>query len=374
MIVFEFKLKGSKEQFLKIEEAIRTCQFIRNKVLRYWRDNKDSKPKRFDLSKQCKPLSEEFEFCRKLNSMARQASADRAWLSIERFFKKLGKFPKFKKNNRSVTYKTSGWKLSEDRKHITFTDGLEIGRLKLIGSKDLLFYSKESIKRVTLVKRADGYYAQFTINYERKETQEKTGKIIGIDLGLESFLTDSEGNKVDNPRFLRKSETKLKKLQRLVSKRKKGSIRRKKAIQALGKKHLQVSRQRKDFAVKTARELCLSNDKVVLENLQSRNMVRNRCLAKSICDASWRLFRNWLDYFGKVFDREIITIDPKYTSQECSSCGATVKKSLSIRTHVCPHCGYIADRDHNAAINILRRGTAEFTLREKKSSGVLALC
>ena len=123
----------------------------------------------------------------------------------------------------------------------------------------------------------------------------------------------------------------------------------------LARIHLKISRQRKDHAVKLARCVITSNDVVVYEDLRIRNLVKNPCLAKSINDAGWYQFRVWLEYFGKVFKRLTIAVNPAYTSQECSSCGTVVKKSLSTRTHVC-QCGCKLDRDHNAGINILNSG------------------
>ncbi len=121
----------------------------------------------------------------------------------------------------------------------------------------------------------------------------------------------------------------------------------------MSRKHLKVSRQRKDFDVKLARCVVQSNDLVAYEDLMVRNMVRNRKLAKSISDAAWSAFRQWLEYFGKVFGVVMVAVPPHNTSQNCSSCGEIVKKSLSERTHRCPHCRHIQDRDWNAAINIL---------------------
>jgi putative transposase len=125
----------------------------------------------------------------------------------------------------------------------------------------------------------------------------------------------------------------------------------------LGKRHLKISRQRKDHAIKLARYVIKSNDLVAYEDLRIKNMVKNHCLAKSINDASWYQFRVFLEYFGKVFGRVTIAVPPQYTSQECSNCGVIVKKSLSQRTHTCK-CGCVLDRDHNAARNILSRGLA----------------
>ena len=228
--------------------------------------------------------------------------------------------------------------------------------INLVGSRDLNFYQIEQIKRVRLVRRTDGYYAQFCVDVDRREDVEPSKTTIGLDVGLNHFYTDSNGQTVENPRFLRKSERQLKKLQRKVSKRKKGSANRRKAIKRLARKHLQVSRQRKDFAVKTARCVLRSNDLIAYEDLQVRNMVKNHKLAKSISDASWSMFRDWIEYFGKVFGKVTIAVPPQYTCQNCSTCGTTVKKSLSERTHQCSHCGTVLDRDHNAALNILAIG------------------
>jgi len=361
MLVLEFKTYGKTEQFKAIDEAIRICQFIRNKSIRLWMDG--GAKSCFDLNKYCAVLAKDFDFANKLNSMARQAGAERAWASISRFYdnckkgvksKKVG-FPSFQKDCRSVEYKTSGWKLSADCKSITFTDKCGIGRLKLKGTRDLGFYDLSQIKRVRLVKRADGYYVQFCVSIDRLEVLPSTGKTIGLDVGLKEFYTDSNGDSVPNPRFLRKGETALKRSQRLVSRKVKGSLNRRRARVILGKRHLKISRQRKDHAIKLARCVITSNDVVVYEDLRVSNMVKNHCLAKSISDASWYQFRVFLEYFGKVFGRITIAVNPAYTSQECSDCGEVVKKSLSTRTHAC-QCGCVMDRDHNAAINILNRG------------------
>jgi putative transposase len=360
MIVFEFKIKAKENQLSAIDEAIRITQFVRNKCLRFWMDNQNVKL--LDLNKYCKVIANEFKFADKLNSMARQAASERTAFAIKRFYdncknKKPGKkgFPKFQKNNRSVEYKTSGWKLSEDRKHITFTDKCNIGTVKLIGTWDLHFYQINQIKRVRIVKRADGYYTQFCIDAERNIEQNPTGKTIGLDVGLNHFYTDSNGETVENPRFLRKSEKSLKRLQKRVSKKKKGSKNRLKAIKRLSRKHLKVQRQRKDFAVKTALCVVKSNDLVAVEKLQVKNMVKNHKLAKSINDAGWSIFTQWLENFGKVYGRIIVKVNPQYTSQKCSNCGEIVRKSLSVRTHIC-QCGTFLDRDENAAINILKSG------------------
>jgi len=362
MLVLEFKAYGKSEQFSAIDEAIRTVQFIRNKAIRFWMDELGKS--QYDLNKYCAVLAKEFPFCNELNSMARQASAERAWSAISRFYENCKKqipglkgFPQFQKDNRSVEYKSSGWKIAPDRKSITFTDKKGIGKLKLKGTRDLNLYQPDQIKRVRLIKRADGYYVQFCVAVDRNENIEPTGNKIGLDVGITDFYTDSNGETASNPRFLRKGERVLKRSQRRVSRKVKGSKNRGKARQILGKRHLKISRQRKDHAVKLARCVITSNDVVAYEDLRIKNMVKNHCLAKSINDASWYQFRKWLEYFGKVFQRVTVAVNPQYTSQECSRCGQVVKKTLSTRTHSC-ECGCVLGRDENGARNILNRGLA----------------
>jgi putative transposase len=363
MIVLEFKLKGTSRQYQAIDEAIRTTQFIRNKCVHLWQQTHGLGAA--DLSAYCRILAQEHAFVHKLNAMARQAAAERAWAAISRFYrnckqKKTGKkgYPRFQKNCRSVEYKTTGWKLDEMRRHLTLTDGLGMGTFKLWGTWDLLAYALGAIKRVRLLRRADGYYVQFAIDAERHVTLETTGNAVGIDLGLTHFYTDSDGHDKENPRFLRRSERALKRLGRKVSRKVKGSHNRAEARNRLARKHLQVQRQRRDFAAKTARALVMSNDVIAYEDLRVANMVKNRHLSKIISDAGWRVFLRWLEYLARVYDKLVVAVPPEYTTQECSRCGTLVKKTLSERTHVCPTCGLVLGRDHNAARTVLGRGLA----------------
>jgi putative transposase len=374
MIVYEFKVKGKESQYQSIDEAIRTSQFIQNKCLRYWMDNKDSKVKvdKYALNKYCAVLAAEFPFADELNSMARQSAAERTWSAIARFYdnckkKVKGKkgFPRFKKNCRSVEYKSSGWKLSENRKSITFSDKKGIGNLKLKGTYDLNYYDIKQIKRIRLVRRADGYYAQFAIDVNVLIETQPTGQVVGIDLGLKYFIADNKGNVEPAPQFYRKSEKQLNRANRKKSKkfskeRRESNQRQSnnyhKARNRYARKHLRVSRQRKEYCKRLAYSVIQSNDLVAYEDLNVKGLVKNRNLAKSISDAGWYTFRLWLEYFGRKYGKVTVAVPPHNTSQNCSNCGEKVKKSLSTRTHVCPHCGYVEDRDINAATNILKLG------------------
>lgn len=367
MLIREAKLlMGAKEQYQALDEAIRTAQFVRNKCVRYWMDNQGvGKARLYSL---CKDLAKEFSFAKNLNSAARQASAERAWASISSFYtrcrkgKKKKGFPRFKKHCRSVEYKQSGWKLSEDCMQITFTDGFKAGTFSIFCNgetrEDL---HRLKINRVRVVRRADGYYAQFLFDADRKENGNFTGNVVGLDLGLKYFYKDQNDNAVEYPKFLRKSEKRLKRQQRRLSKKfvkgaKPQSNNYHKQRKRLGKIHLKVQRQRKDWAIKLARCVVHSNDVIVYEDLKIANMVKNHHLAKSISDASWYQFTQWLDYYGKIWDKAVVAVNPAYTSQDCPKCGSRVKKTLSTRTHSCPSCGFEACRDTVAAMNILKRG------------------
>ncbi len=315
MLIYEYKLDGNQQQYAAIEEAIRIVQFIRNKCLRKWMDGYSVTKN--DLQCYCAVLAQNYSFAACLNSQARQTSADRAWAAISRFYKnckekKPGKkgYPRFQHNNRSVEYKTTGWKIEPDGKHITFTDGCGIGTLRLVGNKkqSVETFPVKQIKRVRIVQRADGYYAQFVVQAQRRVEHTPTGKPVGIDLGLKVYSADSDGNTLENPRYYRKAEKRLKRLHRHLSKKQKGSANRRRVRKQLAKAYLKVQRQREDFARKQANALVSSSDFIAYEDLKIRNMVRNRHLSKSISDASWGTFLQWVNYYGTVHDIPVIAV------------------------------------------------------------------
>src|SRR5713226_5951082 len=247
MLVYEYKVDGTKQHYAVINEAIRVVQFIRNKCLRLWMDERGVSKN--DMQCYCSQLAHEYSWASSLNSQARQASADRAWFAIQRFYDnckahKPGKkgYPRFQHDNRSVEYKTTGWKLDPDGCHITFTDGCGIGRLRLVGNpkQHIETFPTKQIKRVRIVQRADGYYVQFGVHADRVVEHVQTFKQVGIDVGLKAYYTDSEGKTVENPRHYRKAEKQLKRLHRQLSRKKKGSKNRKKARKQLAQAYLKV--------------------------------------------------------------------------------------------------------------------------------------
>jgi len=228
VFVLEYKVKPKPHQVGVIDKAIRTAQFVQNKVLRYWMDNRGVG--KAELFRYNTRLKKEFKFVEELNSHACQTAVEPTLRAITRFYEnrknqvkwKKG-YPRFKKNTRSVEYKISGWKLSEDRKHIVFMDKKGIEHLRLISSRDLNFYQPEQIKRVRILKRADGYYVQFCIKLDPKlivsNSLTPSQKAVRIDVGLKYFLADSQGNVEPIPQFYRKAEKRLKRFNRQKSKK-----------------------------------------------------------------------------------------------------------------------------------------------------------
>ena len=232
-----------------------------------------------------------------------------------------------------------------------------------------------TIKTVTISKEADGRYVCFSCVAVPTRPLPLTGRETGIDVGLTVFLITAEGEVVENPRHYRKAERALQKAQQRVSRRTKGSHRRKKAAQQCAKQHQRVRRQRSDFHHKTALALLRRYDVIDVEAIQPSNLSRRPAplpdghggylqngakrksgLHKSIHDAGWGRFLSILACTAACAGKRVEAVPPAYTTQQCSGCGERVQKSLSVRTHVCPSCDLVLDRDQNAARNIQRRG------------------
>jgi putative transposase len=213
-------------------------------------------------------------------------------------------------------------------------------------------------KTVTVSCEADGWYACFSCAGVSIRTLPLTGQATGIDLGLESFATLASGEPIASPRIFRVAERRLKRAQRRVSRRTKGSHRRRKAVRLLARAHQRVRRARADFHHKTALGLVRAHDTIYYEDLQTANMLKNHHLAKAIADAGWSAFLRILSCKAVEAGKTVVAVPPAFTSQACSGCGVLVHKGLSVRWHTCPDCGTSLHRDHNAALNILRPGQA----------------
>jgi putative transposase len=230
----------------------------------------------------------------------------------------------------------------------------KIGRIGVRWSRPL----EGTPKTVTISREADGWYVCFSCADVPGQPLPATGQETGIDLGIEAFATLSNGTRIFTPGWYRKAERALKTAHRRVSRRKKGSHRRRKAINLLAKAHQKVKRQRRDFHHKTALTLVRQYDAIYHEKLQPASMVKHHHLAKSSSDAGWGAFLTILTHKAACAGRRVIGVNPAYTSVMCSGCGELVSKGLSVRWHSCPDCGTSLHRDHNAAKNRERAGQA----------------
>jgi len=367
MRTFEYRLYPNKEQSHLLLQCLRESRLIYNEMLETVKAQyaeKGTFPTKYDLTARFKRRGGEH-----VPASTVQMLADRLSNSLKRFLaaKELGLpdvgFPRFKKPNRwhSIQLRQYGtsrdvW-LDEDQKHLHVP--AKLGKLLKIKLHRPI---EGTPKTVHLVHRADGlWYALIVCETEPltdHAPSECTHPDIGIDVGLKSFLTDSESRTVENPRFYRTSQKTLRRKQRTLSRRKKGSHRRRKAARSTAQTHLKIARQRRDFHFKTAKQYALDYHVIAAEKLSILNMVQNHSLAKSIMDASWGAFLAILEDKAARAGHQVVRVNPRFTSQRCHQCGEIVQKSLSVRTHICPFCGYIADRDINAAQNILLRARA----------------
>ena len=286
------------------------------------------------------------------------------WLKADKNGKKLGK-PRFKGigRYRSFTYPQIKQYCIQENK----IDLPKIGNIKLIQHRPLP--DGFQIKTVTISRKADGYY--LTLSLEDKSVPTLTNQVeptskntLGIDMGLKEFLVTSEGESVPIPQYYRSSQQRLKTLQKRLSRKKKGSKRWLKAVKAVAKQHKKVADKRKDFHFKTANELLSKADVIAHENLNIKGLAKTR-LSKSINDAGWGKFLSILTVKAGNAGQKTIRVNPKNTSQDCSNCGKKVPKELNTRTHSCPHCGIVIDRDVNAAINIKNRAVGHSVLKAR---------
>ena len=259
-------------------------------------------------------------------------------------------FPRFKSRVNSITFPQSGFKLLSDK------------RLKLskIGNIPIILHRvpKGKVKTLTIKQnKISQWFAIFSCELPDMATKHIITDKVGIDVGLMNYATLSNGELIDNPRYLLQSEKRIKILQRRVSKKKKGSSNRRKARYILSKQHLKIANQRDDFLHQLSRRLAKAYSFIAVENLNIQDMAHNNHLAKYIHDASWNKFINMLSYKAVTCGGQLVKVNPKNTSKTCSKCGAVKDMPLIERRYICPSCSFACDRDINAAINILKVGT-----------------
>ncbi len=364
MRTYEYRLFVNKEQSHLLMQCLIESRLIYNQMLETVKvqyEEKGTFPGKYDLTARFKGHGGEH-----VPATTVQTLADRLSKSLKRFLArkelamKVG-FPRFKKGNQwhSLQLRQYGKDvyLHEDKKHLIVP--AKIGKsLKIKMHRPI----EGTPKTVYLVLRADGHWYALIVCETEPQTDHLPSACehpdIGIDVGLTSFLTDSEGNMIENPRFYRSSQKTLRRKQRQLCRRKKGSHRKRKAARNVAKTHLKINRQRRDHHFKMAKPYAEGYHHLAVEDLQMNNMVKNHHLSKSIMDASWGAFLTILEDKAARAGHQVIRVNPRLTSQKCHQCGEIVQKSLSVRTHICPCCGYVADRDVNAAKNILSKARA----------------
>jgi len=360
--VFKYKLYPTKNQIYSIIFQLKGHRFLYNQALEQRKKIYKETGKGINYTTQATTLLPKLKKENKNLVLCNYSSLQQTLRKLDKSFKsffhriKSGEkagYPLFKSADRfnSIIYASlgDGCQIKANRLYLQ-----NIGCIKVKWHRPII----GNIKTVTVIRKNNKWYASFVVECKPNYLP-KTNKSIGIDVGLNHFISTSDGMQIRSPKYLRQSERKLTKSQRQLSHKKNGSNRRKKARILVAKNHEKVSNQRLDFCHKTTYFLVQNYDGFAVENLNIKNMSKNRYLAKSISDAGWGMFLNILKSKAENAGRGYKEIDPKWTSQKCSTCGEIVKKSLAVRMHNCPHCGLSLDRDINAALNILQKAWIE---------------
>ena len=299
---------------------------------------------------------ERFPFFKEVDSLALANAQLNRNKALKSFFRKQNKFPKFKAKRNKQSYSTNNQNgtvyLSEDGKYISLPKIKNI-KIKMHRKFDGV------IKTVTVSKECDETYYVSILVEENIEAKPKSKNSVGIDLGIKSYIVDSNSERIDNPKYLSRSLLRLAIEQRKLSHMKKGGKNRNKQRIKVARLHRRIRNQRNDFLQKLSSKYINENQVIVLEDLNIKQMEQDSRLSRLIVDASWSKFVSMLEYKGNWYGRDIIKVPTYYpSSQLCSCCGYQNKeiKDLSIREWVCPKCGATHSRDHNASINILNKG------------------
>lgn len=378
---YKIRLYPNKVQKVFFNKTFGSCRVIYNEMLyKITKDYEESK-KSYSLADKYnlfKTIKNKYEWMSECDSQGLTQIRKDVNSAFRNFFKKRTKYPKFKKKKDKTSYRT-GMCYKEISKLIPDKNHIFIPKAGLVKFREDYDFTKLYIKKIYNItierSKTNKYYCSICVDVEIPE-YEHTGEIIGIDLGIKDLVIDSNGTKYDNKKFLKESERKIKHLQRLYSKKVKGSKNQEKARLKLAIAHEKLCNKRKDYLHKLTTKLIKENDVICIENLNVKNMTKNHKLAKAIQDCSFGTLVSLLKYKAAWHNRQIIEIGRFYPSSKTCHCCGYVKKNLTLddREWTCPKCKTIHDRDINAAINIKNEGLRildEGTVGNTETEGTL---
>lgn len=357
MKAYKFKLKPSKAIQTKFEQTLSVCCELYNASLQERRDAWKLNRISVNYHSQCSQLPLIKEIRTDVENVYSQVLQDvlrRMSKSFDNFFRRVksGKkpgFPRFKSRSRfdSFCYPQKGIKLIGDKLHLS-----KIGSVRVRLHRAV----EGTIKNCTIKKELNGWYVVFVVENATCPLNASHSQAVGIDVGLTHFATLSTGDKIANPRFFKVDRKALSRASRKLSREQTGTQTFKKSVKVLQTIHRRIRNRRNNFAHQLSRKLVNSFDAIFFENLNIKGMMKDSWLANSIGDAAWNQLISFTAYKAENAGSICATVNPKGTSQQCSGCGAVVKKDLSVRIHHCLHCGLKICRDLNASLNILARG------------------
>jgi len=353
---YRFRLYPSKAQEMEMLEVLDNCRKLYNHFLGEWKKSEKIPPK-YDLQAQIPYLVKKHPNLANVHSKTRQYvlwqlySNLRGLKGLKQRGRRVGRI-RFKKYGRMKTfvYNQTGFAVIDNKLRLA-----KIGEITIKLHREI----KGKIKQVYIKREQSGrWFAIFSVEQE-PEKLGTTGRVIGLDLNIKNYLTDSIGEKVEHPHELLKLEERLKIEQKKLSRKQKGSKNRLKQIFRLTRVHEKITDRRRDFLHKLSHYYTKNYDLIAVEALSVREMIGSSYNAKNKMDSSWSTFIQMLSYKAEGAGRTLVRVDPKNTTQNCSRCGNRVYKQIWIREHRCPACGLVMDRDHNAAINILNKALKE---------------
>ena len=358
IIVHRFHIEPTKEQEQKLFQTLTLCRQLYNAALEqreicyYQRGRSPSCTSQKNKLPALKKVLPEYA---RVNAQVLQDCLQRLDDAFRRFFDGLAGYPHYKDRDhyRSFTYPQA-----DKQDHFKKPGYIYLPKIGYVKMKAHFEFDSAKVSRINVKYHNGKWYVNLTSEIQEAEAVEIVQIVqkVGIDVGILTFAALSDGTKIDNPRYFRKSEKKLARLQRRLSRKKTGSNNREKAKVKVTRLHDKIANQRKDFLHKASCGIVQKYDLIAVEDLSIKNMINNRHLSKSIADAGWGKFVSYLEYKCLKYGKKFIKVPPGGTSQTCI-CGAHVPKDLGIRMHECPVCGLHADRDVVSAMVILQRAS-----------------